>query len=405
MLLLRASALLLALAPLAAADGPTEAGADLLPGTWRLVQHTLEDSSWGGRPSHTILAPEGWAVEGGAFYPPVQAFQCFASHEVTITSPDGASIEIGPDGTFMDRTMGTMQGRQRVPHGSISDGRIALHYPRTPRAFARMFAKELMPLERPDASRIRVVEVEEIPELTAQLKETLAPARARFARQARMSPGMTSEVDGSVIGIELEYREGGRTWTHVIVFAQSHFTFETPSAMAPWGDTSRDRHTSWSISGSLGMRAPKGEVADLVHVAAVVRGSLRPTLPWLQMQARHRAKIMKISHEIAMDNLRTAARISQISSRSNSDVMEIQRTGHARREALRDEGQARLVNSIHEVHEYAVRGESVPVALPSYYDRVFSNGAGEYILTNDANYEPGSDGSLAGDWESLERVR
>jgi len=404
MLLPRAIALLLTLAPLAAAGGQDEAPAPL-PATWKLVQHTLEDSSWGGRPSHTILAPEGWTVEGGAFYPPVQAFQCFASHEVTLTSPTGASIEIGPDGTFTDRTFSTMQGRQRLPHKTISEGRIVLHYPRTPRGFARFFAKELMPVERPEAKHIRIKEVAEIPELTAQLKESLAPVRAQFASQARMSPGMTTEVDGSVIGVELEYREGGETWSHVIVFAQSQFTFETPSMMAAWGDTSRDRHTSWSISGSLALRAPKGELEDLVHVAAVVRGSLRPTMPWMEMQARHRAKILKISHEIAMDNLRTAARISQISSRANDDILEIQRTGHARREAMRDEGHARQVNSIHEVHEYRVPGESLPVALPSHYDRVFSNGAGEYILTNDANWEPGTDASLTGSWESLERVR
>lgn len=402
--------LLAALSPVAAAasssaDDAAQETAAPLPGTWHLVQHTLADKSWGGRPSHTILAPKGWKVEGGAWYPPVQAFQCFASHEVTITAPDGSTIEIDPELSFVDRTMTTMQGRQRLPHGSISDGRIVLHRPTSTRSFGRLFKKELLPAERPNAKRVRVKEVTELKELTEQLRTSLQPIRAQFAQNARMSPGMTTEVDGSVIGVELEYVEDGQTWSHVVVFAQTHYTFETPSVMASWGDTSRDRHTSWGVSGSLAIRAPKGQVEDLVHVAAVIRQSLVPTGPWMQMQARHRAKIMKINHEIALDNMRTAANISRISAKANSDILDIQAGGHRRREAIRDEIHAKQINSIHEVHEYRVPGEDLPVALPSYYDRVFSNGSGEYLMTNDANYEPGTDLSLGGQWSALERVR
>lgn len=392
---------------LAAPQDTAEAqdAAELLPGTWHLVQHTLVDKGWGNRPSHTVLAPKGWKVEGGAFYPPTQAYRCFASHEVTITSPSGATIEIGPDLSFVDRTITTMQGQQRLQTRTINDGYVVLHHPGSARAFGRLFKKELLPLERPNAKRIKVKEAVEIEGLTLQLRESLKPIRRQFEQQAMMMPGMTTEVDGSVIGLEFEYVEDGQTWSHVVVFAQTAMSFEAPSAFASWGDTNRDRTTNWSVNSGLTLRAPKGEIEDLVHVAAAIRASLRPDENWLMMQARHRAKILKISREMALDNMRTARNIARISAESNAEIMDMQSRGHAEREAIRDEGHRRTVNSIHEVHEYSVPGMDDPVALPSFYDRVFSNGQGEFLLTNDALYEPGTDGSLSGEWSAVRRVR
>lgn len=72
---------------------------------------------------------------------------------------------------------------------------------------------------------------------------------------------------------------------------------------------------------------------------------------------------------------------------------------------MRDEGHRRTINAINEVQEYQVPGAEYPVVLPSCYERVFSSGNGEYLLTNDLSYGPGTDNSLSGDWTALKPVR
>ena len=44
-----------------------------------------------------------------------------------------------------------------------------------------------------------------------------------------------------------------------------------------------------------------------------------------------------------------------------------------------------------------------PVELPSGYRSVWGNATGQYILSNDANYDPNARGR--GNWQRLERLK
>ncbi len=401
--LLNPAAVLVALAgPVFAA--PQDGTSPALPETWKMERHELREAGWGNQVSHTILAPLGWKVEGGSWYGPDQAFRVFASQNVVLTAPDGRMITIGPDIPFVDKTLVTAEGLKRLPNMSLDDGSIVLHYPETPRGFAKVIVDSLKD-ERPKAKGWRIVDARPIPEATEPLLKSLEPTVRMLQNQASMNMGTRLTVDASVLSVELAYREDGKKWSEVHAFSQCAFRMTMPSPWNQLGYAGSDTWTNWSINGGLSFRAPKEGLDELAFIAMAVRSTLRPTQAWLQMQARHRAKIQQISHEMAMDNLRTAAKISRIQAQSSADIFEIQSKGYAERQAMRDEGHRRTINTINEVQEYQVPGAEYPVALPSYYERVFSNGNGEYLLTNDLSYEPGSDNSLSGDWTALKPVR
>jgi hypothetical protein len=63
------------------------------------------------------------------------------------------------------------------------------------------------------------------------------------------------------------------------------------------------------------------------------------------------------------------------------------------------------VNSINEVHDYQSRdGHSIPI--DHSYDRVFQDGTGRLILTNDPSYDPNADTKLRSrDWSQLKRIQ
>ena len=54
--------------------------------------------------------------------------------------------------------------------------------------------------------------------------------------------------------------------------------------------------------------------------------------------------------------------------------------------------------------DYAAPGSNEYVQLPNNYDHVYTNGNGEYLLTNDSLYNPNTDAAINNrTWETHER--
>ena len=74
--------------------------------------------------------------------------------------------------------------------------------------------------------------------------------------------------------------------------------------------------------------------------------------------------------------------------------------------AIKDATHAKVINSIHGTEDYVVPGGTASVQLPNDYQRVYTNGNGEYLLTNDVLYDPNTDSALNGNqWTGMEARR
>lgn len=67
--------------------------------------------------------------------------------------------------------------------------------------------------------------------------------------------------------------------------------------------------------------------------------------------------------------------------------------------AAADKNQHDFINYIQDMRDYTAPGSKTPVTLPSSYDNVYSNGSDQYVLSNDASFEP------APGWSKMERAR
>src|SRR3954469_9909995 len=54
-----------------------------------LKMATVSDPGSGNMPSHTILAPAGWKVEGSAWWPPPALFNILPTQDIKVIAPDG----------------------------------------------------------------------------------------------------------------------------------------------------------------------------------------------------------------------------------------------------------------------------------------------------------------------------
>ena len=354
------------------------------PTTVELVMHKL-----GG--THTLLAPKGWRVEGGAWQPPVQAYNWMPSRLITVTGPDGSSVRFKPNFSAIYQRISVVQPAQP---GSLNQksGLLNMPMPRNASEWARWIEQDSIRTAYPDARDIRVNDVRVEPALTENLRRLYAPITQFMATQQAADYSMRAEQ--SAMSANSVYSTGGKRWQQLDAF--NHIALMSQIASAFGGVDSLE---GWDLRDSVSLRAPEGKLDAQMPVLLAIVNSLRQTPEYTRQIVQMQAKISRGNHEVAMKTIETYRQISQSSYNANQQVNASIMSSYEQRNAAQDRGQQGFVNYIHEQQDYVDPSVNGTVTLPSSYERVFSNGKGEYVLTNDVSFEPGAD------WSSIQRTR
>ena len=139
-----ATTLLLALAATASASDDV-----------KLSVHTFQDPGSRGMDSHTVLVPEGWKVEGGAFWANQRYFNVLPSQDVAVTAPDGRSVRVEPTMMAKDFIPPANLGMQRPQRGASDNGYPILPMPGDLPEWKRWYQDELIAMSVEGAERIR----------------------------------------------------------------------------------------------------------------------------------------------------------------------------------------------------------------------------------------------------------
>jgi hypothetical protein len=93
----------------------------------------------------------------------------------------------------------------------------------------------------------------------------------------------------------------------------------------------------------------------------------------------------------------------KIITQSNRDISKIITDGWNERQASLDRSHRNFINAIREVEDYRTPGGDATVQLPSHYSHVYSNGNGDYLMTNDSLYNLNTDQSINNrTWTTME---
>ncbi len=359
-----------------------------------LTGHTFVDPLSANMPSHTVLAPKGWAVEGGAFWAGAQLFGILPSQNIKVIAPDGRRVHVGPSLTCVDvrpSAQAMQMGTPRPQEGTIDSGLPVLYMPDNLAQWQAWMAQKTLPRERPGARDIRV-HVTVVPELTQLMHRQLAPLaeqQQQLNLQARqLNLAMQYFIDGAVLAFECRYTQDGQEWDELVVLGVAHM-----GTHAQTGTQLR-----WGIEPNVAYRAPAGQLDRAMPLLMTIANSVHMTPQWAKMKADHVAAMNRIA-------LKGAADRSRIIAQANAEINQIIREGFEQRQASQDRTHQKFINAIREVENYTVPGSGTQVQLPNSYKHVFSNGNGEYILTNDALYNPNSDQNVNNlRWEPMQAV-
>jgi hypothetical protein len=371
--------------------GTTEAPRPDAASALLLKPVTLPDPARNNMPAHRVLVPEGWALEGGLHRPPPAYHMIATMSDVTIKAPDGRGIRFfGPqEYGYADRTplqpFTPHQGRPFMPlHNSLGD------------FWMRLFRMN----PAVGVTNLRVIEEEVMEDATAVVRQQLAALYQSAAQEnARLSmTGERKTFDAHVRRLVLQYEENGRKIEATIFATVRHAIYYFPDGSI--------RAAMWNLDGMYAVFGPVGTAyLNDPTLAAIVRS--RQQLPDWQV-AIETWYLMKNRQIVAQGQARiaAAARANATAKTSQSEsVLDISFNGWKKRNAMNDAGQSRLVNSIHEQTTYANPG-GTSVNLPSYYQNVYTDQLGNYVLHNDANYNINTDPAFNNvEWTRVEPAR
>lgn len=371
-------------------------GPENTAGTIRLKVHTFNDPKFRGQPSHQMLVPTGWKVEGGAFWAPPNLYKVMPDAEIKLTSPEGVSLQVEAAFMAVDKTPPSHLGMQRMPEGSIDDGVPVMHVPLDLASWKTKFEKTLLPGSNPKARNIRVLDVAIVPELTEPFRRQMEPMRQMNAQHAAMEAQMGGQTNFEcfVLGVESRYTLGGVEYEELSLSAMSVLTIDNPMM---------GREVRWTLERGLTMRAPVGKLAGSIGLLSTLSNSLTATGPWLQNRAQILAKVIGSSIDAAAHRQRETTKRTAIMSKAFDDVRRSSHESYQRSSAASDRLHDSVLRSIDESEIYTDQGRSVGVQLPGGFDHVYSNGNNEYILTNDAFVNPATDLG-PGNWNALKKA-
>jgi hypothetical protein len=354
------------------------------PKTVELVMHRL-----GG--THTLLAPKGWKVEGGFWQPPAQAYSWMPSRLITVSSPDGTSVRFKPNFSAIYQQIAATPQAQP---GSINQAAGLLNMPMPSDAadWARWIEQDSIRSVSPGATNIQVTSIQPVPELTEKLRRLYAPMAQTM--QSFNSSDANIRADQLSMAVDSVYDADGVRWQQVDAFNFISVVGQVASAFG-----GADYYAGWDIRDAISLRARAGQLEGQMSVLLAIVNSLRQTPEYSQQLVELQTKISGGNHAVAMNTINTYAEIARSSYNANQEINAgIIQSGRARNES-QDRGQLAFVNYVHDQQDYVDPSTNSNVTLPANYERVFSNGLGEYVMTNDVSFEPGPD------WSAIARAR
>ncbi len=352
-----------------------------------LREYQLTDPGMNNIVANTVLIPEGWTTEGGLQRLSNQLYSMAVIADFKVIAADGRQVRFYPSLIFEFNY--DQPGQLMQP---TLEGNIYLPLPDSPSRWVMNMA-QINP--DPSISNLRLIAEQNLPDLTAQLRQSRIATfqQLKQMNQSQAWLGLRSAADIQATKVVIEYEQAGRKLEETMLIQWEYNILlrnETPVSGI------------WSINLMRSMRGPVGSDYLNDPVLAAILNSVRTNPQWQSEMNRYFAKIAQIRHKGHMDRQRIAAQGARKLAQINSEISDIISNGYSQQSASSERMAEQFTDMIREETVYTVAGGET-VKLPSFYDHVYTDGNGRYLLYNDALYNPNIDPAInQHNWQRIE---
>lgn len=312
-----------------------------------MEKYTVRDPMAVHKDAVSFLMPKGWKVEGGVkWYLNMAHLACV---EVRAFNPDGLEqMESFQWANFAWITNPVIP----METGTNYMGSIIMRPIEDPKEAVRTLT---IPSIRKGA---KIVSSQDLPDVAKALSAANGGVKVRAAK------------------VRLEYEVGRQVVEEDIylsIFVTS-FNLGGNTVSTIWGP-------AWT---PFGLRAKKGELDAATPMLLSMANSARVTPEWFAEYSY----VCKLFEKRMYSSIENARQLSQTISRNSEEIRKMFSEAYANRQASQDRLSRQYSNYIRGVEQYHSPHERYPVQLPSGYDYVWTNPQGQYILSNQAGFNP-----------------
>ena len=321
-------------------------------GALRLKVHSFPDVSMGAPSAYTVILPPQWQAQGKVEWQPVGNVP-FPKQMFEITSPQKGQISFEPSITFsyMEGPGITAQG---VP--------APANFPEwLPQAIA--------------ATNKKVSDIK----LVSSRRDAKAEA---FTAELNRSSGGGSGMQTEIWILVMDYSEAKvrrRQETNVMYTRFEPYLSQNMNSQM------------WSIAPAFSISAPASQFAAQRPALLNVAGTVRATPQW---HIASQSLISQMSRQqIAVNGEAIRERGRKIGLISDADYAKWKKDTSGG-----DDAQRQRINTINETDDFKDTTGTI-VNLPMHYNHVFSDGKGNYVLSNNSGDKPGAQ------WEPIRPMK
>jgi hypothetical protein len=331
------------------------------PGTVRLRPLSIVDQQVLGFEAFRMLMPADWQAETAVvWWLPVNCAYP-AALRIRVFNPRGPEeVNVFPARPFV----WSPRGIAFFPPGSFYLGNEV----RPPVDASQYVRQYLIPRWRTPLAQARATGIQPLPELAE-------PVAAAFQ-------GLSPQL--SAARLSFEYEQQGRLMQEDVymVIVALHLT----PPLVNWGP-----YTSFSF------KAEKTELPQRARLFGTMVASLTPNLRWYNRYLQ----LVDVCTRAAIEASNQAVLRSRIIAQTNDQINESRRQAYRNRQAAQDRVNEKFSQYLRGVDAYQNPFEGRRVEMPSGYSNVWVNRSGEYILSNNVNYNPNVGSNI--EWQQMRK--
>jgi hypothetical protein len=314
-------------------------------GLLKFTRLSVKDPGMNNIEAISFLIPAGWKAEGGVQW--FTDYSILANLLMHITDPQtGATIEFLPLQNF------TWLRQMVVPMapGTNYLGNIVWQPITDVRQFIRIF---YMPQTLRHLQGGHVVSSEDLPKVAAEVARS-------FGGQSMVKSAR----------VRYEYEDNGRPWEELVTCTLVY--------------TNWQMGTIWSVHSAYAFRAPKGRLDRLMPIMNSTVSTARISPDWYGGYIY----VQKLFQNRMNQSIKNAAALSATITRNSEEIRRMSSESYRKISESQDRINQSFSEYIRGVETYKNPYEDRSVQLPSGYQDAWVNARGQYILSNDAGYNP-----------------
>jgi hypothetical protein len=338
----------------------------------KFKQYSCVDRQGTGGEAFSFLMPVDWVFDGGITWildnPGMPA-----TAAMKLTNPRGSEqFELFPNQAFWYTT--NQQMLYINPVGSRYFGCEVRPQMNAMQALHRV----VLPRFRGNAGNLRVISEQEVPELVQIIKKTQQP-----------QAGLRADADAGKVRVE--YTMNGKPMEEEIYTAVESYTYPIQS----WGGTVYN--TNWTVDYIFSFKAEKGKLDEAAKIFQTIIYSFRVNPNWYNKYTQ----LVNYLIQRQIQQIHSIGELSRMLAQTSDQIREDNMRQYYEREAIHDKISENFSDYIRGVDRYYDPNVGHQVELPAGYNNAWSNPLGEYIISDDPNYNPNIGSNLH--WEQLER--